>query len=181
MIYAGLRNTSLRRFLGYLLIHDNLRGVCEFIRFLCRRGLTSSSFTHSIEDAPFEFIEIPATERQRKVEVVTELNIFRDHAFWYGREPASHSESVPDVVIRYDDSIFVIEAKFFGVPRSNDKLNSQIRLQRKVSSISLAPCIMVGFAAIPTSTSVRLPQTRRRSNATLRSSVKNWSVPSTMS
>lgn len=107
---------------GYLLLFENLRGVLAFINFLCEKRVTA--------------IKMPCAERSHEIEVITELNVFRDHSFWHGQLPrrkeAALIQSMPDIVIRYDDVLFVIEAKFFGVLPSTDKLCHQMKDQKRI-------------------------------------------------
>jgi len=133
--------------LGSLLLHDHLRGVCKFVEYLCyKKHLLATSFTAPQPKERLKYTEIQGeSERLQEIEVITELNAIRDYKVYYPEEQVqepleervqesveNETQSMPDIIIRYRDSLVVIEAKFFGMTPSDDQLVNQIKLQKEM-------------------------------------------------
>ena len=87
---------------------------------------------------PLVYAEIPQSDRLQEIEVITELNVVRDYRYFHRKEAVQEpvvdkTQTMPDIVIRYRDSLIVIEAKFFGMMPSEDKLKTTISLQKRIS------------------------------------------------
>ena len=133
--------------LGSLLRHDHLRGVCKCVEYLCcKKQLLATPFTAPQPQERLKYKEIQQeSERLQEIEVITELNAIRDYKVYYPEEQVqepleekvqelveNETQSMPDIVIRYRDSLVVIEAKFFGLMPSDRQLKAQITLQKEM-------------------------------------------------
>lgn len=118
--------------LGYLLIHNNLEGVKEFLNWLEREKQIVFNDINNLSGK--RAFKLPLSKPDQ-IEVNTELNFKRDLKFLKNQSIEKkdyddiEKQNVPDLIIIYGNYLIVIEAKFFDKTKKS-KFESQLVRQK---------------------------------------------------
>lgn len=124
-----------------LFFEDNLRGMDEFFRWLiANKGLAVAR----VDDG--KLVTPASINTGGHVEILTEFNIKRELRCYHPDQltelitdindcdntlDVTDGQSVPDVVLLADDTLLVMEGKFFVADQSPAKINMQLRSQKE--------------------------------------------------